>query len=259
MTQRVPLMAGNWKMHKSVPEAVALALELRRALEGIREVEVMVLPPFVSLWAVAEALRGSAIRVGAQNAWYGNSGAFTGEISPAMLAGWCDAVLLGHSERRQYAGETDALINRKLHAALAQGLRVILAVGETLSDYEQQRTEAVVRGQLGGALEGVAPPHADHLSVAYEPVWAIGTGHAASAAYANQTIGLIRRILEEQFGDSSSERMRVLYGGSMSAKNTGELLAQPEIDGGLVGGASLVAAEFAEMVRLAAAAKAVIR
>jgi triosephosphate isomerase len=259
MTHRVPLIAGNWKMHKTVPEAVALALELRRALEGTREVEVMVLPPFVSLWAVAEALRGSAIRVGAQNAWYGDSGAFTGEISPAMLAGWCDAVLLGHSERRQYAGETDALINRKLNAVLAHGLRVILAVGETLSEYERQRTEEVVRGQLGAALKGVTPPSADHLTVAYEPVWAIGTGRAASAAYANQTIGLIRRILKKEFGDSTSERMRVLYGGSMNAKNTGELLAQPEIDGGLVGGASLIAAEFAEMVRLAAAAKAVVR
>jgi triosephosphate isomerase len=253
MTHRVPMMAGNWKMHRTVPEAVALALELRRALEG------MVLPPFVSLWAVAEALRGSAIRVGAQNAWYGDSGAFTGEISPAMLAGWCDAVLLGHSERRQYAGETDALIHRKLAAALAQGLRVILAVGETLGEYEQQRTQAVVRRQLEGALEGVAPLSADRLTVAYEPVWAIGTGRAASAGYANQTIGLIRQILEEKFGSGMSERMRVVYGGSMNAKNTGELLAQPEIDGGLVGGASLVAAEFAEMVRLAGAAKAVIR
>jgi triosephosphate isomerase len=257
MTHRVPLIAGNWKMHKTVPEAVALARELRRALDGIREVEVMVLPPFVSLWAVAEALRGSAIRVGAQNAWYGDSGAFTGEISPAMLAGWCDAVLLGHSERRQHAAETDALINRKLNAALAHQLRVILAVGETLSEYEQQRTEEVVRGQLGGALKGVAPP-ADYLTIAYEPVWAIGTGRAASAAYANQTIGLIRQILKEKFGDGTSAGMRVLYGGSMNAKNTGELLGQPEIDGGLVGGASLVAAEFAAMVRLAAAAKAVI-
>lgn len=259
MTHRVPLMAGNWKMHKTVPEAGALALELRRALEGIGEVEVMVLPPFVSLWAVADALRGSAIRVGAQNAWYGDSGAFTGEISPAMLAGWCDAVLLGHSERRLFAGETDSLINRKLNAALAQGLRVILAVGETLGEYEQRRTEAVVRGQLGGALGEVAPPSDDRLTVAYEPVWAIGTGRAASAAYANETIGLIRQILKEKFGGDNSERMRVLYGGSMNAKNTGDLLAQPEIDGGLVGGASLVAAEFAEMVRLAAAAKAVTR
>jgi triosephosphate isomerase len=244
-------------MHKTVPEALALAGELRRALDGARGVEVLVLPPFISLWPVAELLRGSTLRVGAQNAWFEDAGAFTGEISPAMLAGWCQAVLLGHSERRRYGAEDDALINRKLRAALRHRLTVILAVGESLEEHDQQRTEAVVRGQVRAGLQGVEVSDSELLVVAYEPVWAIGTGRAATPEHANQTIGLIRRALEGLFGPHRSERMKVLYGGSMNAANVAALLAQPEIDGGLVGGASLNATEFSDMARQAAQAKAV--
>ncbi len=252
-------MAGNWKMHTTVPEAVALAHAIRERVAGVPGVDVMVLPPFVSLWSVAQALRGSAVTVGAQNAWYADAGAFTGEVSPAMLAGWCAVVLLGHSERRQHAGEGDALINRKVRGSLQHGLRVLLAVGETLGEHDAQQTETVVRAQLKRGLEGVGPEHAGHLGIAYEPVWAIGTGKSATPAYANQTIGFIRHVLAGHFGNGPAASMRVLYGGSMNAQNTAELLAEPEIDGGLVGGASLKAGEFAEMVRLAAAAKAVVR
>ncbi len=258
MARRIPLMAGNWKMNKTVPEALVLARELRSALEDEQGVEIMVLPPFISLWPVAEALRGSRIKVGAQNAWYADAGAFTGEVSPAMLAGWCDAVLVGHSERRAY-GEQDGLVNRKLRAALRHSLTVILAVGETPHEYEQGRTEEIVRAQLLGGLEGIEPHQVRQLVVAYEPVWAIGTGRAATPEHANRIIGLVREILAERFRDAQTDLVRALYGGSMSAGNTAELLAQPEIDGGLVGGASLEAREFAEMVRLAARAKAVPR
>ncbi len=257
MARRTPLMAGNWKMHKTVPEAVALARDLRRALAGVQGVEVLVLPPFVSLWQVAEVLRGSPIQVGAQNVWFEDAGAFTGEISPTMLAGWCQAVLLGHSERREHGHEDDALINRKLKAALRHGLTVILAVGESLAEHDQQRTEAVVRRQLQAGLEGVEAADPERLVVAYEPVWAIGTGRAATPDHANQTIGLIRRVLEEQLRDRRSERIRVLYGGSLNQQNVAALLERPEIDGGLVGGASLNAAEFSSMAREAARAKAV--
>jgi len=250
-------MAGNWKMHTTVPEAVTLARAIQERVAGVAGVDVMVLPPFISLWSVAEALRGSEVAVGAQNAWFGDAGAFTGEISPVMLAGWCAAVLLGHSERRQHAGEDDALINRKVRAGLQTGLRVLLAVGETLGQHEAGETETIVRIQLERGLEGVDRGQAGQLSIAYEPVWAIGTGRSATPAYANQIIGFIRQVLVRHFGLRPAAAMRVLYGGSMTAQNTAELLAQPEIDGGLVGGASLKAGEFGEMVRLAAAAKAV--
>jgi triosephosphate isomerase (TIM) len=249
---RKPLIAGNWKMHFTVPEGLEYALQLRRDLEPYSAVvDVVILPPAVMLWEIANALRGCAIEVGAQNAGWEDQGPFTGEISPKMLAGWCHYLLIGHSERRQLFNETDEELNRKLHAALRHRLKVILAVGETLEEYETGRTAEVITRQLNAAVYGVELRQAAELSVAYEPVWAIGTGKAATPGYANQTMGLIRRLLETPFGALASE-MRILYGGSVTPANARSLLEQPEIDGGLVGGASLKAADFMRIVQATA-------
>jgi triosephosphate isomerase len=249
---RKPLIAGNWKMHFTVPEGLEYALRLRRDLVPYAElVDVIVLPPAVMLWEIANALRGCHIKVGAQNAGWEDQGPFTGEISPKMLAGWCDYLLIGHSERRQLFGETDEELNRKLHAALRHGLKVILAVGETLDEYETGRTVEVITRQLNAALYGVTLKDATDLTIAYEPVWAIGTGKAATPEYANQTMGLIRTLLARSF-DELAPSVRVIYGGSVTPANARSLMQQPEIDGALVGGASLKAADFAQIVQATA-------
>src|SRR4030088_3681487 len=209
---RKPLIAGNWKMHFRAPEGLEYALPLRQALEPFANREdLTILPPAVMLWEIANALRGCPIEVGAQNASWEDQGPFTGEISPKMLAGWCHYLLIGHSERRQLFNETDEQLNRKLQAAFRNTLKVILAVGETLEEHELGRTEEVITRQLSAALYGVEVRRAAELTIAYEPVWAIGTGRAATPEYANETMGLIRRLLMARFGQPGTD-LRIRYG-----------------------------------------------
>jgi len=249
---RRPLIAGNWKMHFTVPEGLEYALRLRRALETYANVvDLVILPPAVMLWEIANALRGCPIEVGAQNASWEDQGPFTGEISPKMLAGWCHYLLIGHSERRQLFSETDEQLNRKVQAAFRNKLTVILALGETLEEHDLARTEEVITRQLNAALYGIDVTGATDLTIAYEPVWAIGTGRAATPEYANETMGLIRTLLRGKFGQLASE-IRVLYGGSVNAANARSLMEQPEIDGALVGGASLRAVDFTAIVQATA-------
>src|SRR6184192_961954 len=249
---RKPLIACNWKMHFTVPEGLEYALQLRRDLEPYSAVvDAVILPPAVMLWEIANALRGCAIEVGAQNAGWEDQGPFTGEISPKMLAGWCHYLLIGHSERRQLFNETDEQLKRKLQAAFRNGLKVILALGETLEEHELGRTQEVITRQLSAALYGIDVNRAADLTIAYEPVWAIGTGRAATPDYANETMGLIRGLLVGRFGQLATD-MRILYGGSVTPANARSLMDQPEIDGALVGGASLKQADFTEIVRAAA-------
>ena len=249
---RRPLIAGNWKMHFTVPDGIEYALQLRRDLDSYADtVDLVILPPAVMLWEIANALRGGRIEVGAQNAGWEDQGPFTGEISPKMLAGWCHHLLIGHSERRQLFNETDEELNRKLQAALRHRLKVILAVGETLEEYEAGRTDEVITRQINAAVYGVTLHEAAELSIAYEPVWAIGTGRAATPEYANTTMRRIRELLATPFGELA-QAMRILYGGSLTPANARSLMEQPEIDGALVGGASLKASDFTRIVQAAA-------
>jgi len=247
---RKPFVAGNWKMHKTIKEAVALVQELRVALEGIEGCDVAICPPFPALAAVREALSGSAIGLGAQNMYWEAQGAFTGEVSPRMLEGLCDYVIIGHSERRTLFGETDVMVNRKLHAALGYGLKPILCVGENLQQNRAGETEEFVGGQVRAALTGMTAEQARIITVAYEPIWAIGTGVPATGEGANAIIGgTVRGTLAAMYGDDVAQAIRIQYGGSVKPGNAAEFMAQPEIDGALVGGASLRAADFAEIVR----------
>jgi triosephosphate isomerase len=246
---RKPIVAGNWKMNTTIPEGLALVDELLPRLQIYSTIERIVCPPFVSLSAIADRLRGTDIAVGAQNLYPEPKGAFTGEIAPGMLEGLATYVILGHSERRQYFHEDDALVNRKVKAALDNALVPIVCVGESLEQKERGEAEAVVTRQVRAALDGV-----DHLSavvIAYEPIWAIGTGRASTPEDANATIALIRRTVAEVGGPAIAEGLQVQYGGSVTAENFGAFIAQPEIDGALVGGASLKADQFIEIVRLA--------
>ncbi|MBU2008397.1 MAG: triose-phosphate isomerase, partial [Chloroflexi bacterium] len=249
MEHRKPLIAGNWKMNTTLPEALALVGAMKGRLEAIPGVEVVLCPPFISLSALAGALKGSPIGLGAQNMYFQEKGAYTGEVSPLMLRGLCQYVILGHSERRHYFGEADELINKKMRAALAWGLKPILCVGERLEEREKGQAEAVVERQLRGALEGAADP--DGLVVAYEPVWAIGTGRAATPADAQETMAFLRRILGECCGGSTAQALRLLYGGSVTKDNVAPFLKERDIDGALVGGASLKAEEFLGIVEQA--------
>jgi triosephosphate isomerase len=244
---RVPMIAGNWKMNTTVNEAVKLVGEMRPLLDPIGNVEKVVCPPFVSLTAVREILKGSSVKLGAQNMHFEDKGAFTGEISPLMLTGLCEYVILGHSERRQYFGETNEIINKKVRAALKAGLKPILCVGESLAQYEAGKTEAVVTDHVSGSLKEI--PASNNLVIAYEPVWAIGTGKAATSEQANKIIGIVRKIVVKLYGDAFAQNLRILYGGSVTADNITELMKQPEIDGGLVGGASLKVDVFSSIVK----------
>ena len=249
---RRPLIAGNWKMHFTVPEGLEYALRLRHDLAVFAtQVDLVILPPAVMLWEIANALRGCPIEVGAQNASWEDQGPFTGEISPKMLAGWCHHLLIGHSERRQLFNETDEQLNRKLQAAFRHKLKVILALGETLEEHDLGRTEEVITRQLSAALYGIDVKRAFDLTIAYEPVWAIGTGRAATPQYADETMGMIRNLLGGKFGQLASE-LRILYGGSVNPANARSLMEKPEIDGALVGGASLKAADFTAIVQATA-------
>ncbi|MFA4835387.1 MAG: triose-phosphate isomerase [Dehalococcoidia bacterium] len=249
---RKPIIAGNWKMNTTVDEAVSLVKAMKERLESIKGVDKVVCPPFVSLTSVREVLKGSSIGLGAQNMYFEEKGAYTGEVSGAMLSGLCQYVILGHSERRGYFGDTDELVNKKIKAALKAGLKPIVCVGETLEENEAGKTEAVVSRQVKAALAGIAS--IDNLVLAYEPIWAIGTGKAATEQQANATIGLIRKVVAGLYG-KAAEELRIQYGGSANAKNTAALMSQPQIDGALVGGASLKPDEFVSMVEQAARVK----
>ncbi len=250
MAGRKPIVAGNWKMNTTVAEGLALVDEMLPRLQALDAVERVVCPPFLSLSAIAERLRGTGVGVGAQNMHPEAKGAFTGEIAPGMLEGVVSYVILGHSERRQYFSEDDAFVNRKVKAALAVGLVPIVCVGETLEQNEAAETESVVTRQVRAALDGVQ--HVSGLVVAYEPIWAIGTGKAATPEGANETISIIRRTIAGVAGETTANGVRIQYGGSVTPDNFAAFIGQPEIDGALVGGASLKADSFVEIVRLAA-------
>jgi triosephosphate isomerase len=244
---RIPMIAGNWKMNTNLGEAVKLVKELNTGLPEQVAVEVIACPPYISLASVKEALSGSQIKVGAQNMYFEEKGAYTGEVSPLMLTGLCEYVIIGHSERRQYFQESDELVSRKIKTAFKHGLKAILCVGENSGQYEAGKTEEVVTRQIKDSLNGIVS--IDNLTVAYEPIWAIGTGKAATGIQANQTIKLIRSLLEKQYSKSAADKVRILYGGSVTSANIAEFVGQSDIDGGLVGGASLKAAEFLSIIQ----------
>ncbi len=244
---RVAMIAGNWKMNTTVSEAIELVNEIRRGLDQIDNVDKVICPPFISLAAVRELIKGSSIRLGAQNIYFEEKGAYTGEISPLMLADLCEFVIIGHSERRQYFNETGEIINKKVRSALRARLKPILCVGERLEENEAGRTEDVLTEQLRSSLDGI--DYLSDLIIAYEPVWAIGTGKAATGKQANKTIGFIRQTISQKYGKRIAQDLRILYGGSVTADNATEFMQQPEIDGALVGGASLKANEFLSIVK----------
>ncbi len=256
MSSRRKLIAGNWKMNKTSAEATALVADIVAAVGRQAEVDVVVCPPFTSLESAGKALEGSTVKLGAQNMHPEASGAFTGEISAGMLrALFATHVILGHSERRAYFGETDAFINKKVLAALKNQLKPILCVGETLAEREAGSTLKVVQTQLEAGLEGVSKELAATVVIAYEPVWAIGTGKVATTEQAQEVHAFIRGLLVKLFGDAVAQKVRILYGGSMKPSNAPDLLAQKDIDGGLIGGAALEARSFVELVTAAAAVK----
>ena len=249
---RLPLVAGNWKMNTAVPQSIELALAIRDGWHDTENVEVALLPPFTSLWPVHEALDDSPIVLGAQDIYWESAGAYTGEIAPGMVAGWCRYALIGHSERRRLFGESDEDVNRKVRAALGAGLRPLVAVGESLEEHEAGNTEAVLNRQVPAAVAGLDEAQGMELVVAYEPVWAIGTGKTATPEHAQASCALIRRVVAAALGTAVAGALRVLYGGSVTAANAEALLGQEEVDGALVGGASLVAEDFLSIVRAAA-------
>ena len=251
MSARLALMAGNWKMHKTVPEALALAGALRLALaERPAACEVVVAPPYTALHAVGEALRGSGIQLAAQNVYFEKEGAFTGEVSPRMLrdAG-CSHVILGHSERRHFFGETDDDVGRKARAALDNGLLQIACVGETLDERDSDRTMSVVEREVERALRQLSPDEAARSVIAYEPLWAIGTGRAATPEQAQEVHAAIRRLVSVSHGEAVAAALRILYGGSVKPDNVAALMTQHDIDGALVGGACLEADSFLRIIR----------
>jgi triosephosphate isomerase len=257
---RTPLVIGNWKMQGTLAEARTLATAIRDGLKRPRGVEVVVCPPFTALAAVGEILAGSPIRLGAQNCHWEASGAHTGEVSPAMLAELgCRYVLVGHSERRRELGETDQRISLKAQAALAHGLTPVLCVGETADERRQGLTFTTVEGQLRAGLAGMMPDAVAQIVLAYEPVWAIGTGVHATPAQAAEVHGYLRGLLSELTSKETAQTIRILYGGSVKADNADALAAEPEIDGALVGGASLNAPGFIAIVRKTARAGAAVR
>ncbi len=246
---RVPIIAGNWKMNKTADESKRLIAEMQEQTPGQTTPEIVVCPPFTSLPAAAEALRGSAIKLGAQNIHWAENGAFTGEISAAMLNEIpVQYVIIGHSERRQYFGETDTTVNARLQTALQAGLQPIVCVGETQEEREQDQTEQVVARQIHGGLAALGEADMQTVVVAYEPVWAIGTGLTATPEQAQQVHAFIRSLLQNMFSKQTAEATRILYGGSVKPDNAAELMAQNDIDGALVGGASLKAGDFIGIV-----------
>jgi len=246
-------VAGNWKMNLTIAEAKALVSEMLPELEQIENVDKAVCPSYLAIPAVAELCKGTSLKVGAQNVYWEESGAYTAEVSPEMVAEICDYVIVGHSERRKYFGETDETVNKRLKAALEAGLKVIVCVGETLEENESGQTEAVVTRQIEHGLADITTARAAEITIAYEPVWAIGTGRAATPEDANNVHkNVIRPLLKKQFGEDRAEAMRIQYGGSIKPSNAAELFSMSDIDGGLVGGASLKAHSFWAIVKAAA-------
>ncbi|MGJ3240452.1 MAG: triose-phosphate isomerase [Anaerolineae bacterium] len=255
---RTPIIAGNWKMHKTIAESAAFVTELAPHLAEFTGVERVVAPTFLALASVADALRDTDIRVSAQDAHWDNQGAYTSEVSATMLRGLVQYAIIGHSECRAYLGETDENVNKKAKALLAQGIRPIIAVGESLSQNEAGETEAFVGGQVRAALAGITAEQMAEIVIAYEPIWAIGTGKSASAEQANAIIGgTVRGTVRSLYGDVVADAVQIQYGGSVKPNNMLEYMSQPDIDGALVGGASLKVDDFTELVRLAAEAKGV--
>jgi triosephosphate isomerase len=249
---RKPLIAGNWKMNKTVEQARLLVTEMVPELQTVTGVDKVLCPPFTSLMAVSAMLVGTDIGLGAQNMHWETSGAYTGEVSPLMVAELCRYVIIGHSERRTYFGETDESVNRKVKAALTVSLIPIVCVGETLAENEDGQTASVISRQVRQGLAGFNPDQLQNVVIAYEPVWAIGTGRAATSEGANAVLtDVIRPTLSSMFNPELAQSIRILYGGSVTAANAAELFAQPEIDGGLVGGASLKSADFVKIVKAA--------
>ena len=246
--RRVPLIAGNWKMNKTVDEALALIDEMLDDLDAYEEVETVICPPFIALFPAMELVEDTDIKLGAQNMYYKDSGAFTGEVSPLMLKEVCDYVILGHSERRNYFHETDEDINLKVRAALKYDLTPIIAVGENLAQREAGKTEEIIGLQVEIALREVNSYDASGIVIAYEPLWAIGTGRAASGELANDVCKFIRQTVARLYDQSVADRIRIQYGGSVTPDNIADFMSQPDIDGALVGGASLKAGDFVKIV-----------
>jgi triosephosphate isomerase (TIM) len=243
---RIPVIAGNWKLFKTIAESVALVQELKPLVEKSQGVEIVVAPVFTALSRVSEAVGSSNIMLAAQDCYWEEEGAFTGEVAPKLLkdAG-CSHVIIGHSERRQYFGETDLTVNKKTKAAIAAGLTAIVCVGESLAERESDQTFSVIETQIQGGLAGLAADSFTRIVIAYEPVWAIGTGKTASDAQAQEVHAFIRQLIARMFNQSVADAVRILYGGSVKPDNVKGLMTQPDIDGALVGGASLKAESFA--------------
>ena len=246
---RIPFIAGNWKMYKTVHDAVYFIKELRVIVKDVSNVEIIVAPPFTAVHAVAEAARNTNIYVAAQNLYWEREGAFTGEVSPQMIkeAG-AEYTIVGHSERRRLFGETDAMVNRKVTAAIGAALTPIVCIGETLDERERDETLAVLDRQIKDGLDGLTAEHVADLVIAYEPVWAIGTGRTATAAQAGEAHAHIRKRVRQWFGGDAADRCHVIYGGSVKPDNIRELIAEPDVDGALVGGASLDVRSFTDIV-----------
>ena len=250
---RTPIVAGNWKMNKTVEEARSLVFSMSMKLRDIKGVEKVLCPPFPALLPVAALLQGTDIGTGAQNLHWEENGAFTGEVAPNMVAEFCQYVIIGHSERRAYFGETDETVNKKVQAAMVHGLTPIVCVGETENEYDSGQTGEVVRRQISLGLAGIDPDKAAQIVVAYEPVWAIGTGKASSPEAANAVLAdEIRPALTELFGADTALAIRIQYGGSVKPENAADFFNQPDIDGALVGGASLKKDDFIAIVQAAA-------
>ena len=250
MENRTPLIAGNWKMYKTTPEAVQSASQLVKLVADTADVDIMIAPVYTALDAVSKVIEDSCVKLGAQNLHWEKEGAYTGEISADMLlAAGCDYVIIGHSERRQYFGETDETVNKKIQAAITAGLIPVFCVGETEDEREAGQTFSVLDKQVKKGVEGKFAEDLGNLVIAYEPVWAIGTGKTATKEQAQEAHQYIRSLLEKSFGNAFSQTIRILYGGSVKPDNVTQLMEMPDIDGALVGGASLNADSFSQIVK----------
>jgi len=253
---RTPIIAGNWKMNKSVSESIAFVKELAPQIAKYNDVERVVAPTFLSVVGVAEALKGSPVKVSAQDAHWEASGAYTSEVAVEMLTDYVEYVIIGHSECRAYLNETDETVNKKAKAILASGLKPIIAVGESLEQNEAGETEAFVSGQVRGALDGISAEDMANVVIAYEPIWAIGTGKSASGELANNIIrDAVRNTVRDLYGDAIADAIRIQYGGSVKPANMEEYMSQPDIDGALVGGAALKVDAFTELIEIASRVK----
>ncbi|MEN8211795.1 MAG: triose-phosphate isomerase [Thermodesulfobacteriota bacterium] len=247
---RTPLIAGNWKMYKTGPEAVETAMKLEKLCYDITDVDVMIAPTYLSLPLVSTALRDSRIKAGAQNLYFENQGAFTGEVSAQMIkAAGAEYVIIGHSERRQYFEETDVSVNKKIKAAIGSGLKPVLCIGETETQRDEEKTFSILDKQVSNGLKGLSFDELGNLVLAYEPVWAIGTGKTASVDQVDEVHQYLRSMLEKMFSKDFSERTRILYGGSVNPANVKELMSIKDVDGALVGGASLDADKFINIIK----------